>query len=253
MIANAALVVLLAVRAGATPVDMRIITPVSSPIAPAARPASDSAYFPGNEIMAARTVLNDLLQIAEVLQSEARNLEADTSELWAQWRALMPAPQMGAPPAEEMRRGEVFGVMNAGRLQNANAHRLIERLSKAERQWWGLWRLLDAEATARRDGSIARPQLDTFKARLETLAGESNALDGGIRQVQGQYDFVRPMMLEHLARVVPTSPALRPAWHWNYALNNNPRPDMSYDYVSKYDDHYTESFEFLRTGATGRR
>ena len=250
MIAKAALSVLLAVSAGAVPVDLRIMPAAAPPPARAEGPPPDydDAYLPGSEIMATRMVLNDLLLIAEILQNEARNLDADTAELWAQWRAVMPGPQIGAPPAEDMRRTEAFGIMNAGRLQNANAHRLIDRLRKAEAQWWDIWRLLDDEATARRDGSRARPRLDKFKARLAALAGESNALDAGIRQVQGQYDFVRPMMLEHLARTLSMSPALRPAWHWNYAFSNRPRPDLGYDYTAKHEAHYAESSDSLRMG-----
>ena len=203
--------------------------------------------------MATRMTLNDLLQIAEVLQNEARHLDADASEVWTQWRAVMPGPQIGALPAEDMRRTEVFGVMNAGRRQNTNAHRLITHLRKAEAQWWDIWNLLDAEATGQRDGSRARPMLEKFKARIETLAGESNTLDAGIRQVQAQYDFVRPMMLDHLTSTLKMSPALRPAWHWNYALNNYPRPDLSYDYAHKYEEHYEESRASLSGGVSGKR
>jgi len=214
----------------------------------APQPEYSEDYLPGNEVMASRTVLNDLLHLAEILQNEARNLDVDTAEFWSQWRAVMPVPQLGASAAEEGRRNEVFALMNAGRLQNTRSHLLIERLRKAEAQWWRIWRFSDAEATARRDGLSVRPQLDKFKAHLETLAGESNALDAGIRLVQGQYDFTRSLSLDLLTSARPGNPVLRQPWHWNYALSGIPRPDMTYDYATRYAEHYDESIESLRSG-----
>lgn len=248
MTAIAALAVLLSASAGAVPVDMRILPSGYAPSARAAAPPpqSDEAYFAGGEIMAGRMTLNDLIHIAEVLHNEARKFDSDASDLWTQWLAAGPGLQLSPSPAEEMRRTEAFAVMSAGRMQYSHAQRLIDRLGKADAQWWRIWRQLDAEATARRDGSAVRPQLDKFRTQLESLARESNALDAGIRQVQGQYDFARPMMLEHLMRARSMSPVLRPAWHWNYALSNRPRPDLSYDYVERHEAHYEESLGSLR-------
>ena len=232
----------------ATPVDTRSLPPVHAPTAStsAAKPAG-TAFLPGHEMMATRSVLNDLLQIAEILQNEARNLEADAADIWTQWRNVAPPLQTGSTPNEEMWHNDVFAVYSAGRLTNERAHRLLESLRLAESEWWEHWHELDAEASAGRDGVSARPKLEKFKATLAGIAGESNALNSSVRGGQGQYDLIRPRLLEYMTRTNSTRPVFRTAWHWGYVQSGVPRPDMAYDYPSKFSRHYAESLKYLRS------
>ncbi len=259
----------LAVAAGAVPVDLRTLDSYPSSQAPAPRtdsiPVNDGPYFPGCEIMATRQVINELLAIVEVLQNEAWNLEHDALELWTQWRVFVPAPSGGGaafalgpsgtplpgPGAEDMRQSEIFGLYGQARALNGRGSGLMTRLRKLDAEWWTHWKILDAAAKSGRDGRELKPRMAAFKAKLEAAVSESNAVDAGVRQAQAQYDFTRPLALEQLSRR-GANPALRQPWHWNYVLSGRPRPDMRYDFAARYELHYEESHEWLRTQRKAR-
>ena len=246
----ATLIAVAALPAAAVPVDLRVLhdpAPARAESASAVDsiPLNDGPYFPGCEIMATRQVINELLALGEVLQNEAWNLDHDALELWTQWQAYAPVPANA--PSEEMRRSEVFGLHGQARALNERASALMSRLQKVDAEWWRHWKALDAAAKAGRDGRELKERLDKFKGRLEATAAESNAVDAALRQAHGQYDFVRPLAVEHMTSRRKEAPVLRQPWHWNYVLSGRPRPDMRYDYAVRYDHHYEESHDWLRT------
>ncbi|UPT75679.1 MAG: hypothetical protein M0D55_08410 [Elusimicrobiota bacterium] len=202
--------------------------------------------------MTTRLVINDLLAIVEVLQHEGRQLDLDAVDLWTQWRAIVPAPSgvvAGVPGVvgpEEARQMEIFGLHTTARNLSSRLQGLMRKLEKGEADWWKRWKELDAAAKGDGDAAVLRPKIEALKNRLEALSAESNALDDSLRAAQNQYDFVRPLAVEHLLTRRGASLNLRQPWHWNYALSGNPRPDMRYDFNARYEQHYEESLEWLR-------
>jgi hypothetical protein len=240
---------LLAAPASAVPVDLRTLesrppsaTPADFPTR--SLPHNAGPYFPGCEIMASREVINELLAISEVHQNEALNLDRDALDLWNQWRN---AVGQAAPGRDEARQIDAFNLHQAARLTDSRAREVMGKLEKADAAWWKLWRALDAAAKAGKDGSDMKPALEKFKARLSSLAADSNSVDAAIRSAQAQYDFTRPAVLEALESRGVAQGSLRQPWHWNYAQTGRPRPDLRYDFDSSYERKYDASHEWLRT------
>lgn len=261
MIRAAAIVLLSSSLASAVPVDLRdTIRPSASPgpLFSPPRPNEDP-YSPGCEIMATRLVINDLLATGEVLQHESRQLDHDALDLWTQWRVFVPAPSgfvaPGAPGGagpEEARQMEIFGLHTNARNLAARLQGLMRKLEKSETDWWKRWKELDAAAKGSGDAAHMKPKIEAFKKSLEALAAESNALDDSLRAAQNQYDFIRPMAVDHLTSRRGATPSLRQPWHWSYAQSGQPRPDMRYDFAARYERHYQESHEWLRVKRLNR-
>ena len=216
----------------------------------AAAEPRDEAFFPGCELMASRRVLNDLLQTAEVLHNEAVQFDGDARELWMQFRNAVPSAMGGGVQgggAVEMQQANIFALHSAGQSLNERGHALLAKLEDADKRWWKLWKRLDAEDKAGRDGRTLKPELLKYKSLLESLAGEYNGLDGAIKQNHGTYDFVRPMAADFLTKRSGGVVALRSPWHWTYAQSGRPRPEMRYPFAERYSAYYDESHESLRT------
>lgn len=262
MIRAAALVVLASSIAAATPVDMRDAQyPTAPPMHAGPFPARQdpAPNSLGPDIMTMRLVLNDLLAIGEVLQHEGRQLDLDAIDLWTQWRAFVPAPSgvltgasAGVAGPEETRQMEVFGLHTTARNLAIRLQGLMRKLEKSEAEWWKRWKELDAASMGGQEASALAPKFDALKKRLEALASESNTLDAALRSSQSQYDFIRPLALEHLTVRRGATPSPRQPWHWNYVLSGQPRPDMSYDYDARYEQHHEESLEWLRVKRLSR-
>lgn len=243
-----------AVVASAVPVDLRPPSPPSMqfPIAAAAPPQARDAADVGPQVMASRAVLNDLLSIGEALSLEAGGLDRDATDLWTQWRTFVPVQPWDASftqPAttgwlEQLRQSEVFALHTQTRLLASRVEEHVANLRSVESLWWRKWKALDE--SERGVGSAKAVNLPALRARLEALAAESNALDGGLRQAQGQYDVVRPLSLDHLGSVRGASVHLPQARHWGYAASGRVRPDHRYDFSSRYERHHADAILWLK-------
>lgn len=200
--------------------------------------------------MASRRVLNDLLQNAEVLHNEAVQFDGDARDVWMRFRNAVPSAMGGGVQgggAVEIQQASVFSLHSAGQALDERGHALLAKLEAADKQWWRLWKKLDAEDKAGRDGHALKPELAKYKSLLESLAGEYNGLNGAIKQNHGTYDFVRPMAADFLAKRSGGAVALRAPWHWTYSQSGRPRPDMRYPFAERYGAYYDESHSSLRT------
>ncbi|MDX6767950.1 MAG: hypothetical protein SF051_00335 [Elusimicrobiota bacterium] len=261
-----------ATLAAAVPVDLR--TPsLSAPAAPfvglaPAAERSGMAADLGARMMATRELLDEKNAAAVTLLREAGALERDASALWSQWRAFVPPPQWGAGPclgapcplagpapgpgaaalgvgpmAEPLRESELLALTRQAAQLSSRAASLRDELRRADRLWWELWRALDA---GREPLAEQTRRLENLEGRLRRLAADNNALDESLPQAQARYDLARPLALEHLQSARGAAVALPPAAHWDQAMGGPPRPDLRYDFESRYEGHLERSRDWLR-------
>lgn len=225
------------------PVDLR---PAPKPPPP---PVSEPTPEPPSPrpLLALRTVAEELGDEAAALREETRSLRSDADRLWDLWRlnfGIVGGPfwsgpfssdPMGAERGRLLRlQSEVFrGKSRVGQLE-----RDVEALCSAARYEWAS---AHGAILSARDGPPAglAALIARGRAALAALAARLNALDVETRDRQEDLDELQPRLDRFFRERLSSPPELPSPWHWRYALRDEPRALVRFDFERRYAEALT--------------
>jgi hypothetical protein len=219
-------------------------------------PLTEDAYNPKYDLLASRTVINEMQARGRYLQLESSNLYRDAGDLWSAWKNLFgirggvfdtggflrPSMELNSPAGAALGAGfetrlqaDVFALRSAGERADEAGRAAMDALAASEREWWRLSRLMyDAQGLPAERAAL-RAGFAELRADLGRDADRLNLLDDKVTAGQETLNSLYPRIEEIAATRMPGAWSVPKPWHWRtYMLSDARRPSVRYDLETRY-------------------